>query len=403
MDSTAPAFRPSDPTVVFVTCHLPYPPSSGGKRREFELLRLISESWRVELYAVCKDQEDWRHADTLREWCDEIRLFPAEPVPADDPDAAVDRVLMHRSAALSHALGERLSGSSVLVHVEGSYLMDHLPDAHLGPVLLLEQNVESRLWLQRAECAPDEGAVSCRRAYWRNRVLEQRAWERATALAAVCERDAAEMRGRTGRPVTVVPDGADHLPARRDGPLSWVPTAAMVSNFGYEPNVDAASFLAEDVLPLLRSQVPDARLLLVGRAPPREIRSLARIDRVEVTGTVPSVQPYLEAAHVVVCPHRIGGGVKVQVLEALAAGKALVASDVALQGVPERARTLLEPAADASAFAGRIAGTLRDEGTRLRMERTSRAAAALLPSWDDAADQLEVAYDRLVTPALKAA
>jgi glycosyltransferase involved in cell wall biosynthesis len=105
-----------------------------------------------------------------------------------------------------------------------------------------------------------------------------------------------------------------------------------VGNFTHPPNVDAAQRLAGDIFPAIHAQRPDVRLWIVGDQPPPELVALAG-EAVTVTGRVPDVRPYLEAAAVVVVPMRLGGGMRVKVMEALAAGKALIASRVAVEGL----------------------------------------------------------------------
>ena len=96
--------------------------------------------------------------------------------------------------------------------------------------------------------------------------------------------------------------------------------------------MDAARWLAASIFPRVLQRVPEARLELVGHEPGDEILALAG-DRVSVHGSVPDVTPYMDRAAVVVAPIRIGGGMRVKVLEAMAAGKALVATRRAAEGV----------------------------------------------------------------------
>ena len=97
-----------------------------------------------------------------------------------------------------------------------------------------------------------------------------------------------------------------------------------VGNFAYEPNIDAALYFSNIIFPLILQDVPNAKLFIVGNDPPPQILSLKMNRQIEVTGYVDSVIPFYRMTDVVVCPLRIGGGVKVKVLEALNAGKAIV-------------------------------------------------------------------------------
>jgi glycosyltransferase involved in cell wall biosynthesis len=137
---------------------------------------------------------------------------------------------------------------------------------------------------------------------------------------------------------------------------------------------------------------------LVGNAPPPEVLALAG-ETVKVTGRVPDVLPYLDAADVMVCPLRIGGGIKVKTIEALRRGKAIVSTPIGAQGLGAQAREALLVEAEPQAFAVAVTSLLRDRDRRTQLERRAQRAGARLPLWDDAAAALAALYDELLAPA----
>ena len=136
--------------------------------------------------------------------------------------------------------------------------------------------------------------------------------------------------------VVVVPNGVDcdayaGLPvARREGP----PTLLYVGSMAWPPNASAARFLATQVLPAIRQQLPEARLLLVGRDPGPDVLALAGPGTgVEVAANVSDVMPYYRAAHVLAVPLQSGGGTRLKILEAFAAGVPVVSTPVGCEGI----------------------------------------------------------------------
>jgi GT2 family glycosyltransferase/ubiquinone/menaquinone biosynthesis C-methylase UbiE len=125
---------------------------------------------------------------------------------------------------------------------------------------------------------------------------------------------------------------AAHFAARRD--------VVFVGGFPHTPNVDAALLLVNEVMPEVWREEPEARLVLVGYAPPPEVQALAG-PRVVVTGHVPSVEPYLEQARLNLAPLRYGAGVKGKVVQALQHGVPVVTTAVGGEGIG------LEPGVDA--------------------------------------------------------
>jgi O-antigen biosynthesis protein len=109
-----------------------------------------------------------------------------------------------------------------------------------------------------------------------------------------------------------------------------------VACFGHPPNEDAAEWLASEIFPLVKAGVPQASLHLVGSLPTARVRALAGED-VHVVGEVSAeqLQQYYRSARLVMAPMRFGGGVKLKVLEAMAAGVPLVTTSVGAQGLPE--------------------------------------------------------------------
>jgi glycosyltransferase involved in cell wall biosynthesis len=375
--------------TLFVTCHLPFPPFSGGRRREHELLARLSGEFDVELCAVTKTLSEDRAAAADIPWRHRgVHLFEAQRRPHPAPQVA-----RHGSAAARRWLARNAARFDV-VHVEGFYLWQHLPPGR-ACTLLAEQNVEYQLWEQRGELAASRAT----------RAVERRAWRAAQTLAAVTEQDRAVMAAATGgRPVHVVPDGADHDSRLAAGDAVAVPdcepTVTFVGNFAYEPNVDAALWLAEEIFPAVRART-GAKLVLVGNAPPASVRALASAD-VVVTGRVAAVEPWLDAATVVACPLRIGGGVKVKLLEALARGRPVVATPHCMNGVAG-ARDGMRVAGTAERFAQELVELLTDPAERERLAAAARRCAASLPSWDDAADALATCWRQLAAAGRTAA
>jgi glycosyltransferase involved in cell wall biosynthesis len=99
------------------------------------------------------------------------------------------------------------------------------------------------------------------------------------------------------------------------------------------PNAAAATFLATEVLPRIHLRLPDARLRIIGRDPSPEVRALAERPNIEVTGAVPDVLPHLRDAHALAVPLEAGGGTRLKILEAFAAGLPVVSTPVGCEGI----------------------------------------------------------------------
>ncbi|HVM11686.1 MAG TPA: glycosyltransferase family 4 protein [Actinomycetota bacterium] len=394
------------PRVVLLTAHLPFPPISGGRRREYELIRRLGDRADIDLCAISKTpQEDRANAPRLEHWCRSVAVFPA--LSPDAPGRRTDPwvVRRHRAPGAAEHIRTRLDEAD-LVHLEGFYLSQHLPLDLPVAALLVEHNVEYLLWRQRA-------AATARRAerarhlleYARTLEAEIAAWKRASIVGALTPEDReAMLQADHGLDVRLLPNGSDLRAPEPSGEdpivLPKTPRIAFVANFAYQPNVDAALHLARDILPRIRKAVPEVALMLVGNGPPDEVRALAG-DGIVVTGRVPSVAPYLAAADVVVCPLRVGGGAKVKISEAIAEGKAIVTTSVGAQGLPEEASRCMRIEDRPAPLARAVVELLRDPPERRRLERAASELAASLPTWDEAADRVLACYQELTTRRLR--
>ena len=217
-------------------------------------------------------------------------------------------------------------------------------------------------------------------------------------VVAFTERDARAIRQfSAGSPVSVVPLGTE-VAARPLNPTGGAPpTVLFVGSFVHAPNVDAAVRLAQDIFPRLGESFPDLMLDIVGHAPPSEVRALGAL-RIAVHADVPDVTPYLESAAVVVAPVRLGGGMRVKVIEALAAGKAVVASRRALEGIAAVPGEHLLVAETDEEFAAAIAELVRDPARRSAIGEASYAWACAHLSWERSASLLERLHDSLIPP-----
>src|SRR4051812_12871650 len=163
------------------------------------------------------------------------------------------------------------------------------------------------------------------------RRYEQQHYPRLARTVVVAEPDAEHLRALApGAHVAVVPNGVE--PGE---PPSPPPTQDVLGFHGFfeaTHNVSAATTLVRDVLPLVRERVPTARVRLIGRRPPRELRALAGRD-VDVSADVPTVRPELDRVAVYVAPMTTGSGMKNKVLEAMAAGRAVVTNPLGAAGI----------------------------------------------------------------------
>ena len=195
-------------------------------------------------------------------------------------------------------------------------------------------------------------------------------------------------------PITCIPLGAE-CPARAFDPLGGEPpTLLFVGNLKHPPNLDAAFWLAGELFPRIQAHLPDARLCIVGAQPPEALQKMAH-EQITITGYVADVAPYLDNAAVVVAPLRQGGGMRVKVLETLMAGKALVASPLAVEGLEIEHGEQALLAETEEQFVDAIVWLITHPEERALLASRARIWASEHLSWGKSIAAYEALYDRL--------
>jgi glycosyltransferase involved in cell wall biosynthesis len=134
--------------------------------------------------------------------------------------------------------------------------------------------------------------------------------------------------------VAVVENGVDtRFFADAPEPLSARRRIIFVGSLDYHANVEAAIFFSRTVWPLIRERFPEWRFTLVGSNPVPAVVALSQEKNVEVTGTVADVRPFYRQALAAIVPLRIGGGTRLKILEAMAAGVPVVSTTLGAEGL----------------------------------------------------------------------
>jgi polysaccharide biosynthesis protein PslH len=277
----------------------------------------------------------------------------------------------------------------------GGNMMNCLAWARTRVPLLADQVDDSFVRLQR-ELALAKGAY--RRLWLHKQIHLQRRFARrflqpAAAVLFVSPLDAASFqRVCPAANVVTIANGVDenffasHAVAPRASAADYELVFEGAMDFG--PNVDAAVFMAKEILGAVRHKHPNTHLSIVGRSPVAEVRQLAG-DGVEVTGFVDDVRPWLARAHVFVCPMRSGAGIKNKILQAWAMGLPVVSTPEGACGLNAKDGENILVRSSAAEFAQAVAELLADDEQRRRIGAAGRATVEREYSWVSKADELE--------------
>jgi polysaccharide biosynthesis protein PslH len=380
-------------SVLAVTSELPWPLNTGGHLRTFHLLSALAERFHVRLVCATLPGQDGSIESLSKTG---IQVCPAKTGPRIGwqeglrAAAAAGRrepyVLYrrHDRAAVRSELERQMA-----VEPADLLYLDHLDSlVYAGlrgetPTLVDLHNVYSTL----ARRVATEQDASWKRWYLHREAkllerMERLAAQMSDQLFTVSEDERLYFEKLGARDVNVVPNGVDcaALKSLPVGRIGQPPLVLYLGNMSWGPNVSAANFLAREMLPPLLERYPNARLRIVGRSPNAETKAFASIPGVEVIGDVPDIKPHLGEAKVLAVPLDSGGGTRLKILEAFAAGLPVVSTAIGCEGLGVRNGEHLV-IAERDQFAHGIGALLDDEELATRLAARGRALACQRFDW----------------------
>ncbi len=297
------------------------------------------------------------------------------------------------SDTLQHLFRKQRFDIAILEGVHLGGYLSLLRSVECRPAVVCDwHNIESEI-LERYS-ANAQGAA--RKAYARiaaGRLERYERWfvNQCDMHVVVSERDRDALVHRYGstRPVVVVENGVPlSYFAQVDGPAPKRFRVLFSGAMDYHANVEAAAWFAADVWPAIRAAAPDAVLSIVGRNPAPAVTALASQPGVEVTGTVPDVRPYYREALVAVVPLRVGGGTRIKILEAMAAGVPVVSTALGAEGLAATPGEHYILANSAEEIAAAVAALLRDPDRSARLSAAGRELIRRRYDWASLGDHL---------------
>jgi sugar transferase (PEP-CTERM/EpsH1 system associated) len=392
--------------VLMLAPQVPWPPRQGTMIRNFHVARRLAEHHDVTLLGF---GDPARSAGPLaQDGVEVIAVPPPPPRPLGrrfsdllgDPVPDLARRL--ESDAMWREVADLAGRGFDVVQIEGFEMAPYglaLRREGAPPRLVYDAHnaewvLQDRAW--RADLARPAAWPGAGYSFLQTRKI--RRYEAALlgavdATVAVSEADAAALQPLApAARLVVVPNGVDTTAFKPAGPAEEEDgLMVFTGKMDFRPNIDAMTWFARTVWPRLRAARPGARLAIVGRDPAPAVAGLAG-DGIEVTGEVPDVRPWLARAAVAVVPLRIGGGTRLKVLEAMAMGKAIAATTMAVEGLglSDGAEVRLADRPEALAEA---LGTLLDQPEeRRRLGTAARRRAVADYRWEALVPAIEALY-----------
>ncbi|WP_253188270.1 glycosyltransferase family 4 protein [Leptolyngbya sp. 'hensonii'] len=389
----------------------PYPPSRGGTEiRTFNLLKYLSQRHSVTL--VTQTQAHTPEADVaaLRNWVDELVLFPLPEEPTQGGwigkvtrlaevllKTTPPNVLYRYSPALQQWVDDRVrvrqydvitcehSVNEAYIRPEFQQTVPTIVDVHSSVYGWTRNHLE-----MGASPNPFRDRLFLPILYR----YEKRYCAKFSTIVVTTEDDRLQLQPfNATAPIEVIPNGVDLdlFPYRSPAKGREL---VFVGAMDASHNIDAARFFSLEVLPQVRQHYPDATFTIVGARPTPEVEALGALPGVTVTGQVPSMVEYLHRAAVCVVPLRTGYGIKNKTLEAMAAGTPVVASDRGLEGLAVDSPLRALRANRVEDYGTAIGQLFENSELRSQLSQNGRALIEAEYTWERAGQRYEEALEQ---------
>ncbi len=329
--------------ILMLTPYLPYPPSSGGQIRSYNLIKQLSKKHEITLCSLIKYESDRKFAEKLKPFCKNVYVFKRAEKPWTLSNIIKTGlslypflVIRNFSGAEQSALEKIIKQENFdIIHAETFYVSPHIPKTDI-PIVLVDQTIESQVYQHYVESykflplRPLLFIDVLKIKYW-----EAHYWKKASQVVAVSERDAKVMESRVkGLKVEVIPNGVgEDLMGEVD--VHYSKTILFAGNFAWLQNIEAARILANEVFPEILKEIPDAKLLISGQNTDKisdlstDNIILENLDVEDIAG----VKRAYQTSGVLVAPLYGPGGTRLKILGAMAAKLPVVTTSVGISGI----------------------------------------------------------------------
>ncbi len=339
--------------ILMLTPYLPYPTSSGGQIRSYNLIKQLSKKNEVTLCSLVKYDNEKKYIDKLESFCKKVYVFkrPEKPFSIKNilktgtssyPLLVVRNFSDEQNKALPQIVAE---GNFDLIHAETFYVSPHIPKTDT-PLVLVDQTIEYQVYKHYVDnfrykfLKPLLYIDVLKMRYW-----EKYYWKKAARVIAVSEKDKQIMESLVpGLKASLVPNGVGE-DLMENVPLHHNHTILFMGNYLWLQNAEAARILARKVFPLILKEIPDSKLLITGQNTSK-IADLTSLEGVSVEDLAvddsDGVKKAYQTSGALVAPLYGPGGTRLKVLAAMAASLPVVTTKVGIAGIGEEGVSFLQ-------------------------------------------------------------
>ena len=393
--------------ILMLTPYLPYPLLTGGQTRSYNLIkRLASLGHEITLFSLVKSNDEKKYVGQLKKFCKEVQVFRRSEKPWTIENILKTGFSLYPFLVIRNWAGEEKNAIAKklktekfdLIHAETFYVMPHIPETSI-PILLVEQTIEYLVYSHYADShrniflKPFLYFDVLKMKYW-----EKRFWGRANKVVAMSEGDKRRMLSQLSNlDVDIVPNGVDSdFFGKSIASRSKMPIVLYLGNFTWLQNREAVKVLVEKVWPKIKSDVPLAKLWIIGKDAQKFFPNLAT-DNIRVE-EVDDVRSVYQQASVLVAPIYGGGGTRYKNFEAFASGLPVVTTSIGIGGIDAKDGIEIVVRDKPGEIAKAAVELLENFKLAAKIAKMAKKLVKDKFDWDPIARKLSRIYDQLGRP-----
>lgn len=395
--------------ILMLTPYLPYPPSSGGQVRSYNLMKHLSRNHELYLVALIKNSEERGFHTDLLNYCKEIYVCKRSESPWTPGNLFRSvfgtypfLVVRNYSREAEEVMKRLLKKEKFdLIHAETFYIMPHIPPTDT-PILLVEQTIEYRVYQHFVSKLPLPVRPffffdTLKLKYW-----EKTYWEKADLVGAVSQDDKKNMLELIPNlRVELIPNaaGEDLLGIYKKNKQAS-PIFLYQGNFSWLQNVEAGRILIDKVFPEIKKTIPEAKCIIAGQRAQAKLGNEARKNVFEIVDIAPSrtdqVLEVYKKASVFLAPIEGPGGTRLKILGAMAAGLPVISTPTGVSGLKVKDGRDVLIAKTPEEFALQAKRLLEDKKLYGKIRQNARKIIETRYSWPSVSAHLEKIYSKLI-------
>ncbi len=404
--------------ILFLTQILPYPPDSGPKVKTWHVLKYLSQSGhKITLASFIRPEEE-PYVSTVREICAQVHVVPIRRSRIADIGYLLRSQFSRRPflierddiRAMRSLINRIVECESVdVIHADQLTMTQFaLPFAHRPggkPALIFDaHNAVWTIVKRMNETLPFYYKVPLFFEAKRVKEYEAKIVAEFNSTLAVAEPDRLALVSAVQQyypespmPISVIPIAVDtQVIAPVERQTAYLNILTMGTLY-YPPNADGIRWFIQDVFPLVRQSLPQIKLTVVGKNPPKDFLRFADESQgsIIITGYVPDLDPYFAESTIMVIPVRAGGGMRVRILEAFARAMPVVTTTVGLEGIQAQPGKDVLVADDPKDFAGAVIRLLNDKALQDQLSLNGRHLVESKYDWQVTLKDLEKVYQQV--------